>query len=656
MIDSPAADVSPGSAQVAVRTLGTAAVIVAGATAYVANAFSVVGKDAGAAAWLVLLASIAVWAAGMLLRDRDRGAAVASIALLLLYASPLYLPGAFTWLVAGVLSTAIVVSTAISMTPRLSIPIVSASLALTSWYAYAPPDGIDVDLVLPVIGGWAAPLFNLSLAIGLILWRTEWVRAARASDDALAHAIVVSTETAGALAVSEARVLVARSLHETVLNTLVAIAAGTSQGSVGRLREVCREDLERVRIEASEDAMIVRRPRPPLPSALTDAEPVLHLLTGQRRLRLAATAPAVFGILTVGFVAFSLPVPLAVLLPFALLIALLGMLVWRWRSQRALASLAFLVLACMAIIMGTVENPPGGGHDAGHALDWLINVGAASMILATLTLAARPIDRIVMPWLLLAANVVAVLLLPVEDRVGPSLSLATTTIYLGSMAASAIWLFRRIDAQSERARHVLATASDEEYARVHRTELVSAWAAVSRATQDLLAGIGSGRLDPADTPVQTRAQTEATILRSRLRMTRSPSSGMQASLERILTAASEAGTPVDVTIIVPSAAEVGLPAAVEAALLRLVDAASSAVEIRLVGGGADEPEELVLTVPPTAGLAFVDGFPPGPTAQGWTASLEDTGPDRVRISLSCDPFATVNSVRQPSQEERIPSS
>lgn len=647
MIPASAASSEQRSAQVAVRALGTTAVAVAGVASIGANLLALVEFQPGVGAWTAVAATSLIWAFGFTLRDRNRGFAVSIGALLLLYSLPLVMPMAWSWLSFGVLSSCIAVSAAIALPPRWSAPIIAISVALMSWYA-ASPVGVTVDMHLPVIMGWAAPLFNLCVAVGIALWRAEWVRAARQSDEALAHATERHAQAQHAIAVSEARVSVARSLHETVLNTLVAIAAGTSPSSIPHLRQVCRDDLERVRAESRADAVIVRTPAQPLPPALERGIPSAVLVTGDRRLRLAASSGMVFGVLTVGFVLASLPIPLALLIPYGAFVGVIIALVWWWHLQRTLAGLSFLLLATAALLIGTVQNTPGFTREAAGALDWLINVGAASMILPTLTVAAGPIVRIVFPWTLLLANIAAIMLLPADERLGPTTSLFVTTLFLGGMAGAAIWLFRRIDRQDARARDLLSRSSDAEYARVHRAELLTAWSAVSRATQDLLGGIGSGRLDPADADVQRRAQTEATILRSRLRMARTPSSAVQASLERVLLAASEAGTPVDVTIIVPSTSAHGLPAAVERHVIDLVDRCTgSPVAIRLVGGDAEDPDELVITAAEGPGLAFVATFPNGPTVGDWRAVVEDhdsePGTDRARISLSCHDFAMADS-------------
>lgn len=630
------------SAQSAVATMGTVTILLAGGLTLTATGALLIADDPGPIPWVVFLAATLAWLVGLLLRRRRFGALTSTLALLAVYASAAFLPEPNAWLSFGIASTAIMISAAMALPTRMAIPVMAVAFAFMSWYAYSPPPGEPVDLHLPVIGGWAAPLFNLTVAIGLTLWRAEWARAAVDSDDALVQAEVAVSETQRDAASSEARVLVARSLHETVLNTLGAISLGTSPERVDELRRICRTDLERASSEAAQDAMRVRPAAQPLPWPLTVGTPIIDIFTGQRRLRIAATTTAIFGIGTVGIVAQGLPSAAAFILVYIAFTSVIAALVWWWRNRLLLACAAFTLLAVLALITGMTEADAESTHEVGHALDWVINVGATSMILATLVISRSPILRIVFPWSLLAANIVAITFVPADERIGPITSLVATTLYLGGVAYSGIWLFGRIDAQRWRAARLMDEASREEYERVHRAELLMAWAAVSRATRDLLAGISSGRLDPADPAIQRKALVEATVLRSRLRLARNPSSGIQASLEMLLDRASSLGCALDARIIMPSTRPERLPHEVEQAITELLaNAGDQAVEIRLIGASNGAHDELVITGPKPAALALAQTLQD--CEMDCVVELEGAGDGFARLSLTCHEFAMAQS-------------
>jgi hypothetical protein len=630
---------NPSSAQTAVQTMGTATVVLAGALSFALNGFILTQLQGTTISWIVLATTVCLWIVGITRRNRERAALVCTLALLALYASPLIVTDVSAWLSFGVMSSAIAISSAMALPARMAAPLMAAAIALMCWYTYRPPSPYEIDMHLPVIGGWAAPLFNLTIAVGLSVWRAEWARAARESDAALARAERNLNDVRHQLASSEARLTVARSLHETVLNTLGAISSGTSQGRVDELRRVCRDDLARTNAESALDSLHIRPLDVALPSSVVAGTPMMELLTGQRRLRIAATSSAIFGLVTVGLVAQSLSAPALLIIGYGVFIMVIGTLVWWWRRRLLLACTAFVLLTGLALVIATME---GGtpAHEIGHALDWVVNVGATSMILATFAIVNSTVARIVFPWGLLLGNLLAIGLLPADERMSPFISLVATTIYLGGVAFAAIWLFARIDARRTRAVALMDEASNSEYARIHRAELLMAWAAVSRSTRDLLAGIGSGRLDPTTPEIQQRALVEATILRSRLRLARNPSSGLQSSLEAIMNEASDRGRPVDVRVIVPSQAADGLPVPLALAIVELISASGEVVvEVRVVGGTNGEPDEVVITAPWEASRHMQQHLAEAQIG-GWHVDLERGGDSLARISLTCHEFAT----------------
>ena len=637
MTQGSTAAIAP-SATIAMRTLGSAAVLVAGLLTFIFNGVSLAGHRPTSFAPILFTLTLGLWCLGLTVKNRETAALVCTSAMLILYASPIVLPSESRWIVFGILSTSIVISAAMALPARKSIPLITIALALMSWYAYAPPNTEPIDLHLPVIGGWAAPLFNLSIAIGIGFWRAEWAQSAKDADTAIQRGETLVSEQQKTMAISAARVSVTRSLHETVLNTLGAISAGTAQASVNELRRICREDLERAQKESTNDAIVIQPP-PEISESLASDVSTIELMTAQRRLRMAATSAAVFGAITIGFVATSLPNPAWFASAYVLFVVILGALAWWWKYRLILASAAFAVLAFLVVLLVTIEGAAGFETQMSQALDWLINAGAASMILATFAISAHPILRIAFPWTLLIVNVVVVFSLAPADRADPLLSLLATTFYLGAIAYAAVWLFARIDSQRALARELITTASSAEYAKAHSAELLIAWAAVSRASRDLLAGVGSGQLDPPDPEIRQRALVEATILRSRLRLARNPSSGVQASLERILTRAADLGEALDVRVIVPSTQLDGLPQAIEDALVQLIAQSSgTTVAIRVIGGQGADLDELVVTAPAKAAFTLF-GALDMEASFPWAITSDDTSDDLARISLTCHDFA-----------------
>lgn len=628
---APAVAPLPGASE-ALATLGRAAVILGGALVFGFNgiALALIRPGLASAAAFVLL--LAAWLAGLALRSPATAPACtgALLAFLVLPAA-LHDAGMQPWVVVGVITTAIAVSAALSMPNATAWLFIGASLAISAAYAAFPSQGTASDLSLPVIGGWAAPLFNASIAAGITIWRTAWVDAAREADAALASAESELARARREAAVSEARLRVVRQLHETVLNTLGAIASGTADASVAALRRTCRADLRRVAQESQGDATAVPRLPETGPGSLADDLPIIVLLTRRRRLRAGAAFPVAFGIVTVPLVALSLPVPAALLATWAAFVAVLAVLVLRWRHRVALSSAAFALLSLTSLSV-TLQHALAP-QATRSALDWLISTGAIAMIVPLLGIATAPVARIAFPWLLLAINVIGVAVTWTGTLTGPIVSLVVSTAYLGTIAYAAVWLFARIDARRAQALAVLRQAWADDDIRVHRAELESAWAAVSRATRELLSGVGDGSIDPRDPAAIVRAQVEATILRSRLRMARNPSSGMQASLARLMDIASAHEVPLEVRVLVPSTTAEGLPAAVEAALAELVTRADGApVTMSLIGG---DPDELVIVAP--VGLA--SAITEAPLDGGWVAHLEEAGSGLARMSLTCDSLA-----------------
>jgi signal transduction histidine kinase len=122
--------------------------------------------------------------------------------------------------------------------------IVMAAAGLDALSVLRPQDHI-IGSTIEIAGGAIGPLFILITGLGLVGVASSWRSVARGADQRALEIEQASDTSYRAFQVQSAKTLVQRRIHETVLNTLRAIAQGGPHHHY-ILREQCRRDVERL--------------------------------------------------------------------------------------------------------------------------------------------------------------------------------------------------------------------------------------------------------------------------------------------------------------------------------------------------------------------------------------------------------------------------
>ena len=200
--------------------------------------------DAGASDTLILMSTFVLWLSGWIPSARKWRAQIQVLAGVLLLALPFVIPAQSQvgWLSMSTIPFAIVFAAVFSLPAVIGAIAILAVFALSMIAEFATPTQFITkgDVGMPT---WASPVFLVITGLALWLLLRRWWTAAQESDRefiSLRRTLFSSVRTAQ---VREARTAVERKIHETVLNTLNAIAHGAGRRQPQLLQEECARDI-----------------------------------------------------------------------------------------------------------------------------------------------------------------------------------------------------------------------------------------------------------------------------------------------------------------------------------------------------------------------------------------------------------------------------
>lgn len=242
MAQDAAGAVSRGLAQISGRAAG-----VVGLVALAVTLLSLLsGPGVSSSPALIWLAAVLVWAAVLAVRAPVLRTVLQVLALLALASVPLTVPAmsAVPWVPVPVLAICASAAAALSLPIAGGVAVTALALAITLATTHASP-----EIFLTVIGEqapWLSLPFIACIGVGLSVSRHYAGRLAAAADAAAQQTDEAAMLVRRANRAKEVRAAVDRRIHETVLNTLAAIANGGA--SAERLRRECRRDLEQMQL------------------------------------------------------------------------------------------------------------------------------------------------------------------------------------------------------------------------------------------------------------------------------------------------------------------------------------------------------------------------------------------------------------------------
>ena len=239
--------VLPG-AGLALERVSNLALILAGSTAYVTLALTLVSQISmvGTASILVLVGSFGVWCLGFLPALAAERAGIQCYALVALLAAPYVLSTTCLapWIDMGLVAIAAVLGAVIAMPFGHALRVIAFVLVLDALQICFPRPTVALfDSALPVLGRWSGPIFLLVVGVGFSLWRRNWAASAAATDEEFVSAQYALLSSRRHQAVLAAQHQSQRRLHETMLNTLFAVGRGVGRTNRELVVETCRADL-----------------------------------------------------------------------------------------------------------------------------------------------------------------------------------------------------------------------------------------------------------------------------------------------------------------------------------------------------------------------------------------------------------------------------
>lgn len=240
-----------------------------------AVALALQASTANALNLLMLLLPLALAVGGIIAaRGIARGLIVTGAALLLLLAILLLPPGILWPPIASL-------AFAMSLIAVCSLPTAAALLAmllgsLLTYYGATMAEPRTLLISTALLDGWVTPLSTFTLSLGLLVILRAWQARAEQADAASVEVRERTREIAIGDEVDAARRAVDRRLHETVLNTLVAMSA--THGDAAAVRRQCAADLAAAERPAgpisSELAGIVAEASALVPNVTVVADPI----------------------------------------------------------------------------------------------------------------------------------------------------------------------------------------------------------------------------------------------------------------------------------------------------------------------------------------------------------------------------------------------
>ena len=195
--------------------------------------------------WIALLIPLVVWLAGALPAFRPVRAVVQTSAGFLLVLMAFVVIGASDWISVTTTCFAVIVAAVFNLPTRGAAIVIAIATVLDTVYAYSlgdEPALFGVVLLEP----WAGGLLQLLAGGGLLIAWHSWMRNVALADEefeAIRQAAEIDQPASAARAGAEA---VARRIHETILNTLAAIAMGVDEPNRDDATNACRRDLEQM--------------------------------------------------------------------------------------------------------------------------------------------------------------------------------------------------------------------------------------------------------------------------------------------------------------------------------------------------------------------------------------------------------------------------
>lgn len=199
------------------------------------------------AAVLVWMLALLAWTSAFAVRPERVRVILQLLVLLLIAVVPAVvpLPVGTSWLPAAVIALCASAGAALVLpiAAGLLVTVLSVVVVVT---VTAVDQSHVIETAVAQQAPWMPPLFIVCIAGGLALSRHYTARLTREADRVAQRADEVTVLTVRAARAAQARAAVDRRIHETVLNTLSAIAAG-GVGSE-QLRRECRRDLEQMQL------------------------------------------------------------------------------------------------------------------------------------------------------------------------------------------------------------------------------------------------------------------------------------------------------------------------------------------------------------------------------------------------------------------------
>lgn len=224
------------------------AFVVSGLLAFVISLVPlVVRPGATGTAVLIWLLALVAWTGAFAVRAELVRSVLQLLVLLLLVLLPVALPvstGA-DWLPVAIIALCASAGAVLvlPLAPGLLVTAISVTMVVIVT-AVGATEGLQTAVSRQA--PWLPPLFIACIAGGLALTRHYAARLTREADRVARRSDEVTVLTVRAARAAQARATVDRRIHETVLNTLSAIAAGGVSSE--RLRRECRRDLEQMQL------------------------------------------------------------------------------------------------------------------------------------------------------------------------------------------------------------------------------------------------------------------------------------------------------------------------------------------------------------------------------------------------------------------------
>lgn len=230
-----------------VRAAGLIALTVAGAVIFLPAAVILIARgDSSVSDWLAWSIPLGVWLLGFVPAAQPFRAWIQAGAGVLFMLMAAVVPGE-SWIPVSTIAFAIVVAGIFTLPWQAASILIAVTATLDVTLALIPSAAVTIYVggPFPILAG---ALLQILAGGGLLIAWTSWVSTIEAAE--LEHEqIREATQARERLrARTASAAAVARRIHETVLNTLTAIAIGIGPDSESTARHACRRDLEQLEL------------------------------------------------------------------------------------------------------------------------------------------------------------------------------------------------------------------------------------------------------------------------------------------------------------------------------------------------------------------------------------------------------------------------